>query len=105
MARQAVSERTEGLDPRTLRAATSLLAVGHAAWQEGDWSASVDVAGRLVTMLTGTSGHQAAISYRDALLAVRARRSDPTPITEAEAQQHAHAMLTNWMQLRGALLP
>ena len=75
------------------------------ARQEGDWSASVDVAGRLVIMLTGTSGHQAAISYRDALLAVRARRSDPTPITEAEAQQHAHAMLTNWMQLRGALLP
>lgn len=100
-----MSDDYPDLDPRIQRAASDLLAVGHAAWQDRDWSTSVDIARRLVTMLHGTSAHTAALAYQDALTTIQARRSNPTLIPDTEAGQHAEAMLTAWMHLRAALLP
>jgi hypothetical protein len=96
---------TEDLDPRTQRAATDLLAFGHAAWQDGDWATTQGVADRLVSMVEGTPAQEAAASYRDAVTAIQERRTSPDPIDASEAERHAEAMLTAWMLLRGALLP
>ncbi|CAN7369864.1 hypothetical protein [Knoellia sp. LjRoot47] len=93
------------LDPRTQQAATVLLAVGHAAVQDGDWSTSVDVANRLVVMLSGTSAASAAHTYRDILVSIQHRRAEPAPVSDTDANTHADELLTAWMHLRGALLP